>query len=156
MRSRLIPALGAVVVLIAFVATSATGKPSPATKSANCTYDITTQGGAPGATSGKDLGYVKCGAPFGSGLQSDSFTDKVSGTSVKVSGPVKDYFDNGTVHGAYAISGKTTSTSFKGSASVTGGTGAYKHIKGVVNNLTCTPSSATQNHCTGKFVYSLG
>ena len=157
MRTKLVLMLSAIAVLAAFTVSSATGATRPKPKSAKCTYDLSTQGSpSPTATSGKDLGYVKCGKPFGNGVQSDSFTARAHGTNVTIGGPVKDFFDNGTVHGTYTLSGPATGTTFKGSATITGGTGAYKHIKGSIKNLICTEASATQTHCTGTVSYTIG
>jgi hypothetical protein len=65
----------------------------------------------------------------------------VNATTGKISshGAFKDYFNNGTVHGAYTLSGKlktTTSGTFVGALAITGGTGAFKaaHAAG---KLTC-------------------
>ena len=155
MRTRLTAVFGSLALLVGFAASSATGASKPKPKTVNCTFDVTSQS-PPNSTSGKDLGYVKCGGPFGSGLQSDSFKDTLSGNNVKASGPVKDFFDTGTIHGTYSISGSLTGSTFTGTGTVAGGTGAFKHIKGSIK-LTCTANSTgTQNHCTGPFKYTIG
>jgi hypothetical protein len=101
---------------------------------------------SPGKTTGIDFGFISCSGAFGKGVQSDSYTEKVNATTGKISshGAFKDFYNNGTVHGAYSLSGKlktATSGTFVGALAVTGGTGAFRaaHIAG---KMTCTTKDA--------------
>jgi hypothetical protein len=106
-----------------------------------------------GKTSGIDFGFVRCSGPFGKGVQSDSFKESVNAATGKISshGAFTDWYANGTVHGAYSVSGKlktATSGTFVGAVAITGGTGAFRaaHAAG---KLTCTTNDGGKtNVCT--------
>ena len=138
--------LGAVLA-VGIAGTTAASSPTKLT----CTATLYDQAPAM-ATSGIDFGFASCPKPFGSGVQEDHFTDKLgAASSITVSGPYKEFYNNGTIHGTYTLTGKTTGTTLTGSASVIGGTGAFSHAAGAAR-LTCT-GSATSNKtvCAAKF-----
>jgi hypothetical protein len=107
----------------------------------------------PGKLTGFDLGFVACTGPFGAGVQSDSYKETVNGKTGKITskGGFKDYYNTGTVHGVYKLSGKLSSATtgtFKGSVAITGGTGAFKGASGG-GTLSCvTHNGGKSNTCT--------
>jgi hypothetical protein len=54
----------------------------------------------------------------------------VKGNAVSVSGKFKQFFNTGTVHGTYTLAGSTQTGTLKGSATYSGGTGAYAGAAG--------------------------
>jgi hypothetical protein len=120
-------------------------------KTYNCTLKDYTQ--TPGKTKGFDFGTIVCSGPFGAGVQFDTYSEKINATTGKISshGAFKDYYNNGTVHGAYSLSGKLSSATtgtFNGAVAITGGTAAFKgaHAAG---KLTCTTHDGGKtNVCT--------
>ena len=149
MRARLILISASIIALIAVVGSA--GATGTAT-TVSCTLKLTDQA-KPAAISGADFGFVTCGKPLGSGVQTDTFketfTSKTSGTAT---GPFMQYFDTGTVHGTYTlaitVTGKTSAT-FKGTATYKGGTGAFSHAAGSIP-LSCTSTDGIHTTCTGK------
>ena len=151
MRARLIVVVAAasVVALIAVVGSAAA---TGAATMVSCTLKLTDQS-PPTAKSGTDFGFVNCGAPLGSGVQTDTFKETfTSKTSGSVTGPYKEYFDTGTISGTYTLSitvtGKTSVT-FKGTGTVKGGTGAFSHAAGSTA-FNCSSTDGVHTNCTGK------
>jgi hypothetical protein len=145
--------MAAIIALIAVVG-SAAAAGSPTTVS--CTLKLTDQS-PPTARSGADFGFVNCGKPFGSGVQTDTFKETfASKTSGSVTGPYKEYFDTGTVQGTYTlaitVTGKTSAT-FKGTAKYTGGTGAFSHAAGS-GTLSCSSADGVHTTCTAKATFT--
>jgi hypothetical protein len=129
----------AVVAALSVLAAGALAKTSGKPLKAKCTIRLTTQipQGAttlsPTALTGQDVGPVSCPKPFGSGLQWDSFTvTPTTATTGKVSGPYKEWFNTGTLHGVFSLSFAPSSTGivYTGKVTIAGGTGAFSHIKG--------------------------
>lgn len=105
----------------------------------------------PGKLKGETVGLLSCGAPFGKGIQWVTYTETVSSTgTITAAGPTKAWFDKGTIHGSYKLSGKLvpgTSTA-AGPATITGGTGVYKGSRGT-GKITCTTKNAGDTlNCT--------
>jgi hypothetical protein len=137
---------------LVFGLSSATAKPKA--KHASCTVTLYDQSG-PTATTGFDFGFVTCPAPFGRGLQSDSFRTTVgAGGIVTITGGYTEWFGFGTFHGRFKVTGTTTSTALNGTATIVGGTGAYKNAAGSAR-LACR-GSATNNKtvCSSKVTYT--
>jgi hypothetical protein len=128
-------------------ATAATAASTTKTKKVKCTVPLNSQSPAT-AMSGYDLGLVGSCQPFGHGVQYDTFTVTMnSATSETISGPFRDYFNAGTLHGRYTLTGNPTAMApFVGSATYTGGTGAYTHAAGK-GTLSCMLPSATAANC---------
>jgi hypothetical protein len=101
----------------------------------------------PTALEGFDLGFITCSGPFGSGLQWDHFKVRLtSPTTAVLTGPFKDFYDQGTVHGRFELHGTQTSTT--GTLRFLGGTGAFKDVRGH-GRLECTSStSSNETDCT--------
>ncbi len=102
--------------------------------------------------SGVAFGQLNCTKPFGAGVQQAHNTTSITGSTVTVIASFKNYFDNGTDSGKLKLSGPVApgAVTVKGTATVTGGTGAYKHIKGT-GPITCTSTDASKTfRCTVK------
>lgn len=108
---------------------------------------------------GKRYGPANCPTKsFGGGLESVTFTVPDSGDTV---GKYVQYFRNGSVTGRFdltpnndaGLSDQTfTSQSWTGTLTVTGGTGAYKGIKGKRQTgvMSCTSTDSVHLSCTEK------
>src|SRR5208283_2582927 len=97
-----------------------------------CTFKNYNQ--TPTKLSGSSFGYVNCPKPFGHGVQSATYTATVNTkTGAATSkGPFQNWFDTGTLYGTYSLRGQYTSATaatFKGTFTITGGTGAFKATK---------------------------
>ncbi len=101
-------------------------------------------------TSGTTFATLKCSKPFGAGVQHGTFAESITGTHIRVTGKFKNFYDNGTNHGSYTLSGTLSSgpITATGSVKVTGGTGAYKNMKGT-GKLKCTTTDGGKTYnCT--------
>jgi hypothetical protein len=102
--------------------------------------------------SGLAFAQLNCTKPVGAGVQRARNTTAIVGSTVNVSGSFQDFFNDGTISGTLKLSGPfgTAAITAKGSATTTGGTGAYKHIRGK-GSVTCTTTDAGKTfHCTIK------
>lgn len=79
-----------------------------------------------------NLAVLKCSKPFGHGLQQATSKTTVAGARLTVTGRLKNFFDNGTNHGTYELSGTVAAGTIAadGSVKITGGTGAYRNMTG--------------------------
>jgi hypothetical protein len=115
-----------------------------------CTLQLQTLA-APGA-SGEDFGMVDCPSVFGKGVQHDTLTvTPTSATTATVTGPFKQFFDTGTIHGTVKLTANATSAggvTYKGVAKVSGGTGAYAHVKGSAKIECSSRDGGTHITCT--------
>jgi hypothetical protein len=93
--------------------------------------------------SGLTFAALKCSKPFGAGVQQGTFAESIVGTQLSATGTFKNFYDDGTNHGSYKLSGTvgTGTITASGSVKVTGGTGAYKNMTGT-GKLTCTTTDA--------------
>jgi hypothetical protein len=96
------------------------------------------------APTAANFGSTNCGKPFGFGVQKDSSTvTRTSALTGIFEGPFKMFFDTGTIKGRFKIAFVTsvgivppattpsiTHVAYTGSVTVTGGTGAWRRIRG--------------------------
>jgi hypothetical protein len=88
----------------------------------------------PRTLTAENFGTADCGRPFGTGVQHDSST--VTPTSQRTgtfTGPVKQFFDRGTVSGTFTIAYSVAAdggVTYDGTITLTHGTGRYRHING--------------------------
>lgn len=91
------------------------------------------------APTAANFGSTQCSRPFGSGVQQDSSTTtRTSLTSGSFSGPFKMFFDRGAIKGTFKISFVTmlsasyqiTGITYQGTLKITGGTAAYRKVRG--------------------------
>jgi hypothetical protein len=133
----------AVGVPVVGAAASTTATSSGATK-ITCTFKIYNQ--TPTQLSGFAFGYVNCSKPFGTGVQSSTYRATVNAKTGATTnkGAYKNWFDTGTTHGTFSLRGQYTSptaATFKGTFTITGGTGAFKATK-ATGTLTCSTTNA--------------
>jgi hypothetical protein len=126
-------------------AAASTAATSSGAAKTTCTYKIYNQ--TPTKLSGFSFGYVNCQKPFGNGVQSATYTATVNTkTGAATSkGSYKNWFDTGTLYGTYSLHGQYTSATkatFKGTFTITGGTGAFKATKKATGTLTCSTTNA--------------
>ncbi len=137
----LVAALGAVAVV---------AKPSAKKLALSCTataYNVDFP-----KLSGLAFAQLNCTKPLGAGVQRAQNTTSIVGSTVNVLGSFKNFFADGTIAGTVKLRGpfSTGAITVKGSVTTTGGTGAYKHIKGK-GSVTCTTTDAGKTfHCTVK------
>jgi hypothetical protein len=133
----------AVGVPVGGAAASTTATSSGATNT-SCTFKIYNQ--TPTQLSGFAFGYVNCSDPFGHGVQSSTYHATVNAKTGAATnkGSYKNWFDDGTVHGTFSLRGQYTSptaATFKGTFTITGGTGAFRGAK-ARGTLTCSTTNA--------------
>jgi hypothetical protein len=100
--------------------------------------------------SGLGFANLKCSKPFGAGVQKAINKGSIVGSSVKVTGRFKNYFDDGTEFGTLKLSGKVSggAVTVSGPVIIKGGTGAYRSMKGT-GKATCTTKDAGKTYtCT--------
>jgi hypothetical protein len=120
---------------IAAAASAATKK----TKSVTCDLILFATIKQPAPTAA-NFGSANCGKPFGKGVQQDSSkTTRTSLTSGSFTGPFKLFFDRGTIAGTFTIGFVTTlapatyaitGVTYKGTLTITKGTGSYRRVRG--------------------------
>jgi hypothetical protein len=145
--------LGAALIAVLVVATaSVAGAGSPTHVKFTCAVHLQTLA-APGA-SGEDFGTVACAPIFGKGVQHDTVTvTPTSPTSGTGTGPFKAFFDTGTIRGTMRLTASATPAglaTYTGTIKISGGTGAYKHVRGSVKAHCSSPDGGTHTTCTSK------
>ncbi len=125
---------------MALPATAAQAK----TRKVTCKLDLFATIPQPAPTAA-NYGSANCGKPFGFGVQKDSSTVmRTSLTTGDFTGPFKLFFDTGTIKGTFKIAFVTTlappvppattptiaGVAYTGTLKVTGGTGAWRNIRG--------------------------
>ena len=135
--------------VVAIVAAGATAFALPAaapakTRTITCSLKLFATIPQPAPTAA-NFGTTNCRKPFGVGVQKDSSTVTRSSLTTGVfEGPFKMFFDTGTIKGTFKISFVTTlgppvapsplptiaGVVYTGTVSVTGGTGAWRRIRG--------------------------
>jgi hypothetical protein len=144
-------ALIAASAIVALPASAAQAK----TRRITCKLDLFATIPQP-APSAANFGTTKCGRPFGSGVQKDSSTvTRTSLTTGVFTGPFKMFFDTGTIKGTFKISFVTTlglpippstayritGVSYTGTLKVTGGTGAWRRLRGTGTIVGTSPDA---------------
>jgi hypothetical protein len=108
-----------------------------------------------GAADGTQYGSVKCGTPFGQGVQFETFTTDGSGN---LAGKIQQYFGAGSIFGTYTLvpsdqgpptTSTFTSSSYIGTVKIKGGTGLDKNAKGT-GTLKCSSADAVHFTCSEK------
>lgn len=121
-------------------------------EAATCTLQMQTL--APPGASGEDFGTVGCARMFGKGVQHDTLTvTATSSTTALVTGPFKQFFDTGTIHGTVKLTASATSSgvmTYTGTAKISGGTGAYTHVRGSAKVKCSSSDGGTHTTCTEK------
>jgi hypothetical protein len=142
-----------VVLVAALVVVTATAAAAGSATKVTCTLQLQTLA-APGA-SGEDFGTVDCGHVFGKGVQHDPLVTvtPASATTGTATGSFKEFFDAGTIHGTFNLTYTVTpptAVAYSGTAKISGGTGAYKHVKGSAKVVCSSSDAGTHTTCTDK------
>jgi hypothetical protein len=119
----------------------------------SCALELFAQGppqGTPPRTN--SFGLVSCPRPFGDGLHySTSTTTPTAPGQGTVAVSFKKYFDRGTIRGTVAGTFAATSPmniTNQGTVKVTGGTGAFRRVRGT-GTIACTSTDAgAHRSCT--------
>jgi len=144
-RKLMLPVLLGAMGGLALGAVTAGAAQESSAKTLTCHLRLFAQS-PPTALEGFNLGFDNCPAPFGSGLQWNSFKVRLtSPTTAVVTGPFKDFFDVGTIHGRFVLHGTQAITT--GTVRFLGGTGAFKNVRGH-GRLQCKAASSNETDCT--------
>jgi hypothetical protein len=131
------------------VSSGAAAKPTKVTKLA-CTLALNAQGQP--NPSGIHLGFASCSRPFGKGLHHNAYT--VTPTSPghgTVVAKFKNYYDRGTTRGTAELTFAATSPTnitYTGTVTYTGGTAAFRHVKGSGTIVCTTTDGGAHKACT--------
>jgi hypothetical protein len=126
------------VVLAAGVIAPAGSAATKKSKNVTCALTLFATIKQPAPTAA-NFGPARCSRPFGTGVQQDSSkTTRTSLTAGSFTGPFKLFFDRGTIRGRFRISFVTTlsaayqitGVTYKGTLKVTGGTAAFRRVRG--------------------------
>ena len=132
-------------------AAASTTATSPKATKITCTFKNYIQ--TPKQLSGFSFGYISCPKPIGHGVQSATYSATVNAKTRAATekGSYTNWFAAGTLYGTYSLRGQYTSpttATFKGTFTVSGGTGAYKGTKGT-GSLSCrTTNAGATSTCT--------
>jgi hypothetical protein len=144
----------ALAIACAGLGSSAIAAPS-AEKKVTCTLHLQSLA-APSDPTGEAFGTSSCSGVFGSGLMHLNYTaTTTSATTASVTGPFKQYYDTGTVHGTFKLTLNATASgavTYTGTATISGGTGAYKLARG---SGKLTGSATDAHHSTFSYHVTL-
>lgn len=137
----------------AFVVSAATSSAAAKPKATKITCKSTVYYPMPTQSKGIAFADLNCPKPgAGAGVQSIKYSETISpagAASAKLA--FKDWFDTGTTHGTASFSGQFTSATtgtVKGPVTLTGGTGAYKGVKGKGTSSCSTNDGGAIFTCT--------
>ncbi len=148
----------ALAALAALGVTSANGAAAKGERvtQLRCAFELFAQGPPQGVPpSANSFGLVSCPRPFGHGLHYSSAVATPTGPGTgRVAVSFKKFFDRGTIRGTVAgtfTASSQTNVTYAGRATVTGGTGRYKHVTGN-GKLACTSvDQGVHKSCTVTF-----
>jgi hypothetical protein len=143
--------LGGVLPVAALVVVTATAAGAVTPKKVTCTRQLQTVSTA----TNENYGKVDCGRPFGKGVQ---HTPRITVTPTSPNtatgrGSFKRYFDAGTIRGTAKITSTADATgavTYAGTAKLTGGTGAYKKVRGSATFACKSQDRGLHATCTEK------
>jgi hypothetical protein len=147
---RVIRFAGAALVAAVAVAVTAAGADSAKKVKVTCMLHLQTL--APSGIGRVDFGTVACASVFGKGVQHDRLTVVLTSQTTGIAiGPFKQFFDTGTIHGRMKLIASVASggvVTYMGTGKVSGGTGAYKHVRGSAKMVCRSPDGGTHTTCT--------
>jgi len=145
-RSLIVATIAVAGVLAGATASTAatSSRAEPARPEIICTLKLYNQ--TPTKLAGFSFGFIHCSKPFGTGVQSSTYTATVNPRTSAATdqGRYTNWFDDGTVSGTFRLTGQYTSptgATFKGTVTAAGGTGAFTSAKGT-GTLTCRTANA--------------
>ena len=128
----------------------------PVTKRVTCTLKLVAVL-PPRTRLAENFGTIDCAGPLGSGVQHDSSTvTPTSTTGGTFAGPVKQFFDDGTLAGTFTIAYTVApggAVTYDGAIDLTTGTGRYRHLTGT-GTLTGTSPDAIRTTITEELTLS--
>ena len=137
---------------LAVVASSAAPAKTAKTTKLTCSLQLNAQG-APNP-SGIHFGIPTCSAPFGKGLHYNAYTVTPTGPGRgSVAVRFKNYYNLGTTRGTVALTFTATSPtniSYSGTVKYTGGTGAFRRVRGKGTIACTTTDGGAHKTCTVK------
>jgi len=145
---KLIPVATAIAIVSALVA-SVTAS-TAATKATTIKCKSTEYNPTPKDSSGVIIGFTSCSKPLGNGVISATYSASVNTTTGAgtAHGTFTKWLATGTVHGRYTEKIQFTSdadATYKLATTITGGTGAFKGVKGSgPESCSTTNGGATQ------------
>jgi len=148
-RKYIATALAAATAVALLPGGAATAKTTKA-KKLHCGLELIAQGKP--NPSLVQFGFPSCPAPFGKGLHHSTITVTPSSpTSGAIAGRFKNYYNTGSVRGTVAMAFTATSpanVTYIGTVTYTGGTGAFKHVKGTGKISCTTTDGGAHKSCT--------
>jgi hypothetical protein len=112
-------------------APKAAPKPKAATKTITCKANLVAT--KPPVNSAENFGTISCPAPLGKGVHHDTSTiTRSSATAGSFAGPLKLFFNTGTVRGTYKMSFSVANKAinYDGTLKISSGTGAFTGVTG--------------------------
>ncbi len=109
----------------------ATPKPKATTKKIKCTADLVAT--KPPVDNAENFGTMSCSAPLGKGVHHDtSAVTRTSQTAGSFSGPLKFFYNTGTLRGTYKMSFNIANktVTYDGTLKISSGTGEFAGVTG--------------------------
>jgi len=145
----LITALVSISALLAGPIAGASAKSQKVAK-LSCTLELFAQG-MPNP-SGIHFGFATCPRPFGMGVQYNSYTVTPTGPGKgTVAGTFKNFYSRGTASGTFALTFAATNPmnlTYTGSVAYTGGTAAFRGVRGSGTIHCTTTDGGAHKACT--------
>jgi hypothetical protein len=141
--------------------TTTTKQPAPkakakaTTKTVNCKAALVAA--KPPVSSAENFGNLTCSTPFGKGVQHDTSTvTRTSQTAGAFSGPVKLFFNTGTLRGSYKMSFTVANKNitYDGTMKISSGTGEFSGVTGT-GTMTGTSDDAVHSAITEKLTLKI-
>ena len=143
----------ATVIAIAGALAAGVAASTAATGATRITCTTTEYNPTPTSASGVVVGLTSCSKPFGNGAVSATYTstfDPTTGAGTDT-GPFTKWLLTGTVHGHYTGTYQFTSdtdATWQNTIAVSGGTGAFKGVKGKGHETCRTTNGGATLTCT--------
>lgn len=130
---------------------SSNASSAKSTNSASCTLGVFAQG-PPVNGMGIQFGLVACPRPFGKGVHYDTYTVTPTGPGHgTIAVRFRNYFDRGTRSGTVALTfaaSSPTNITYTGVVTITGGTGAFRHLTATETIQCTTTDGGAHKACT--------
>ena len=141
--------------------TKTTTAPKPAAKPTATTRQISCRAALvatrPPIDRAESFGTIRCSAPFGKGVHHDSSTvTRSSQTAGSFSGPLKFFFNTGTLRGTYkmAFTVANKTITYEGKLRISSGTGAFTGVTGT-GTIAGSSTDAVHSAITEKMTLKL-
>jgi len=150
---KLIPLATVIAIAGALAAGLVASAAATAATPTKITCKFTEYNPTPTNPSGFVIGFIRCSQPLGSGVISASYNSTFNPTTGAGTdkGPYTKWLSAGTVHGRYTGTFQftnSTDATWKNAITISGGTGAYKGVKGTGSESCSTTNGAATETCT--------